>query len=174
MSNSTNKKSPSESEPNVPIENKIDGLKFVSQTHRAQFDGRRNYEYKIVFAVLSFYISTLAIIYGGQIVFPSYLNYKLIFPLIFLCLAVGTAIFLGYLHFANNINKTFAENAENTINDLFMNKNPSEPSLFKLDNTTYWISWRPIKGKKGKWAWFWQVLALFVFSITASILIILK
>lgn len=35
---------------------KIEGLKHYSQIHRSQMDGRRTYEYRVLFATLTFYV----------------------------------------------------------------------------------------------------------------------
>ena len=160
----------------MDLNNKLESLKFISRTHRSQFDERRRYEWKVVFTLLTFYVLSVAAIYGGNVTVPEGWLFELIVWIFFLGLLVVTAIFLASVHMANGKNKSFAENAESAIDTLLGDETQTTPSLFSLENSKYWISWGGLfkRGKRGKWAWLWQVVTLSIFSITAATLLTLK
>lgn len=152
---------------------KFECLMFISQIHRSQFDERRRYEFKILFTSLSFYVFSVAAIYGGKITLPIDLRLKLMVWIMFIAIAGVTSIFLANVHMANHKNKRFAEKAENAIAELSEVKEFT--SLFSASNN-YWVSWGSLfkRGIRGRWAWFWEVVTLFSFSIASAMLVTLK
>lgn len=180
----------------LEIKEKLEYLKFLSQTHRSVFDERRRYEWKIFFTVLSLYVLTVAAVYGGTITISKVLFIVLIW-LIFIFLAVITAIFLGFIHMANSKNKIAAEKSENYIALIIEDKDPTKiltntdktkPSLFSFDdNNISWTKWnnlfKPDKSEKilserlfegGRWAWFLQSLILIFAAIASAIMLTVK
>jgi len=51
---------------------RYDELRFVSETHRAQFNERRKFEWRIVFAILTFYGGSVLAIHQYNIEFPNW------------------------------------------------------------------------------------------------------
>ncbi len=153
---------------------RLDYLKFISQTHRSQFDERRKYEWRIVFTTLSFYVLCIATVYGGKVTLPSGLFFKVAVWVIFLALAILVSTFLSSLHTANNINKTFAERAENAIADVLNGKTIKQ--LFLFSPVEFKVSWRDLFNDdiSGIWAWRWQVIILLFFAVVSATLLTIK
>jgi len=150
---------------------KLEGLKFLTQTHRSEFDERRKYEWKIIFTLLTFYIISIATKYGGNIHLPTDNKFLSIVWSGFLALAIITSIFLGYIHMANNKNKTIAENAEEAIGMLINEIPILGMSLFSFEEKKYWTSWKKIfEQKSGRWSWVTQTITLIAFSIISAYL----
>jgi hypothetical protein len=150
----------------------MDGLKHISETHRDQFNKRREYEWKIIFTLLTFYIVSIATKYGGRVSLPTNCTFVSIVWSGFILLAIITSIFLGYIHMANNINKTIAENAEIAIgaliNEIFLKQ---EISLFSFEEKKYWTKWKNFFTKEGgRWSWITQTITLILFSIISAYL----
>lgn len=148
---------------------KLDGLKHISQTHRSQLDERRKYEWKIFLASASFYVLSVAAVYKDEIKLQG--NYIGIFIIyfVFLVQAIVTVLFLGHIHIANNKNKILAENAEKEIAVLIGHK---------LDAKTnnYWDSSNKFLSRKatGRGVFFCQAVMIFIFAITSAIVITLR
>lgn len=159
----------------MELKDKIECLKFISQIHRSQFDERRRYEWKIVFTSLSFYVLCVAAVFGGEVTLPSSWPFKLAIWIMFLALAVIVATFLASLHTANNVNKGFAENAENAIAAILEGEGPTSSPLFHVPENSC-VSWRCFfkSGIRGIWAWRWQVVTLLFFAIASAMLLTLK
>lgn len=159
----------------MEVKHKLECLKFISQVHRSQFDERRRHEWKIVFTLLTFYVFIVATIYGRRDPLPSD-DLKLAVWIIFPVLAVLTTIFLAKVHMANGKNKTFAEKAENAIEELLKGDEPKSLALFCLKDSKNWVSWRGLfkSGKQGRWGWVGQVVMLFAFSIFLAVLLTLS
>ena len=152
------------------LNHKLECLKFISQVHRSQFNERRKYEWKIVLTTLSFYVFCVAAVYGGNFTLPNSWIFKGAVWIIFIPLAAIASGFLRLLHRANNLNKIFAERAENAIADILGNK-----TLFSCpDNYRVFQSSLFKKDIGGMWAWCWQTAMLFFFAIVSVILLTLK
>jgi len=158
----------------MELKDRLEALKFISQVHRSQFNERRRYEWKIVFTSLTFYVLCVAATYGGWVSIPSNWEFKLGIWIMFLALAVAVATFLSSLHTANNMNKTFAQRAEDAIADMLDGKERETLSLFSNPNIR--VSWDTLLKRNigGMWAWRWQVLTLLVFAITSALFLTLK
>jgi hypothetical protein len=100
------------------LNDKIDGLKFISQVRRSEFNERRVYELKIVFTSLTFYVLCVAAKYNGGVKLPNDYLFKFVVLALFLLLARIISAFLCDIHIANYKNKTFAQYAENDINKM--------------------------------------------------------
>ena len=141
---------------------KTDLLKFMSETHRREFNERRRHEIKIVLTVLTFYVL------AGSSRFTEYFpdNLSHVFKVAiwhsFILLAIVSSVFLWFVHNANNTNKTIAERSENAI-----------IGLMKNENITIDVYKKPFKGEGTvKWAnWLWETIIFTLFALgSASIL----
>ena len=159
----------------MDLKDRFECLKFISQVHRSQFNERRRYEWKIVFTSLSFYALCVAAVFGGKVTLPTSWQFKLVIWIMFLVLAVVIATFLASLHTANNMNKSFAENAENAIADILEGKDPTTLPLLSPPKNCR-VSWGSLfKSEiRGIWAWRWQVVTLLFFAIASAMLLTLK
>ncbi|MCJ7645903.1 hypothetical protein MUO65_03225 [bacterium] len=161
---------------NMEPKDKLESLKFIAQAHRSEFQERRKHEWKIFFSASGLYIISVATIYGGKVELVDNSKFEMIIWMLFPFLAVVTTIFLGYIHMANNKNKTFAENAERYIIDLSEGKQLDKLPVFS-ENTGYWVSWGTFfkaSRNSGRWSLIWQGVTLLVFSVISAILITLK
>jgi hypothetical protein len=151
----------------MELKDKLDCLKYISQIHRSQFDERRKIEFKILFSTLSFYILSVAAIYGGKVQLPS--NWMFIFAIwvVLSGVAVITVIYLLSIHKACNMNKTFAENAEHAIDDLIQGNEPTTLPLFSTKNSQYWVGKGDFcKKEAGRAAWIWETITvIFLLSL---------
>jgi len=157
---------------------KLESLKFISKTHRTEFNERRKHEWRIFFSALALYVFSVIAIYGGKIELPSNSIVRVIIWIIFPFVAVATTIFLAYIHMANNINKTFAERAEHNIDDLLQSKEMSKLPVFSDKKSEgYWVDRKTFftdKRNSGRWSLIWQGATLLLFSIISAFLIALK
>ena len=157
VANSTKK------EISMKLDKKLSMLKFLSQTHRNEFNERRKYEWKILFAVLTFYVLAVAAVCKEEFKVVSVLSehpgWKTIFGVVgtfvFLLLAFVTSCFLFGLHKANDSNKQIAHTVEGIVGSL-LQVDMQVPS--------------PLVDK----VFVYQTITLFIFAVTASALVILK
>lgn len=158
----------------LDLKDKLKALKFIAQQHRAQFDERRRYEWKVVFTSFTFYVLCVTGIYGGMVTLPSGREFKLGIFIMFLSLATIDSIFLASLHKSNNTNKTFAERAENAIVKILNSDDAENLSIFSP--IEYRISFISLfkSNLRGIWAWRWQVITLLFFAIASATLLVLK
>lgn len=148
---------------------KLDGLKHISQIQRAQLDERRKCEWKIFLASISFYVLSVAAVYKGQInLQDNYISLFIIY-FVFLAQAIVTILFLAHVHIANNKNKGLAEDAEKEIAELIGYD-------IKAGSNNYWDSCKKFLNRKatGRGVFFCQVVMIFIFAITSAIVITLK
>lgn len=173
----------------LKIMDELECLKFISQTHRSLLVERSKHEWKIVLTSLTFYVLSVAGVYGGKITLPCiqesgflvFVILRLIILVAFPGSAISIAMYLGYMHISNNKNKTFAENAENAIRDLLEGKTPRTFDVFCLKESRHWVSWGSFWGKnpdgtekRGRWGWIGQVVIMFSFACAAALFILLK
>jgi len=144
----------------------LDSLKFLSHTHRSEFNERRKYEWKILFAVLTFYALTVAAICREDLkimeVLRTHPDLRWVLGLIvfamFLLVAILSSLFIRGVHRANDLNKEIAKQTERKIDEL--------GSLGIIPADTL----RPL----AKWAPFYQILILFLFAVCAGFLVIIR
>jgi hypothetical protein len=144
---------------------KLDALKYLSETHRKEFHERRKYEWKLLFTVLAFYVfvviailkeefKILSIIEGNSIVTTISVYFVFI---LFLSLAFIASKFIYGIHLANEINKSIAEKAENTMESLGVPAVKSEK--------------RGILNQKAR---VYQILIVWIFAVTALLVVLIR
>ena len=161
---------------------KLDGLKYLSQIHRQQFDERRKYEWKTFFTCVTIFV----LLGAAQLKMEIFvwndpcIRLALVFAVLFII--VICICFLISVTRANRINKTFAKNAENLIEDMLMEKPKLIFDIFgrKVEqNEQRYEENNPAKKKKwsffksGIWALVYQIAILIVIGI-ATILILIS
>ena len=97
---------------------KFEMLQFLSQTHRALHEKRQQYEWRIIFTVLSFYVLSVAAVFNKNNSQPDFELFNAAVWFLFLCLATFSAGFLWCIHRANARKKSFAEKAEQGVREL--------------------------------------------------------
>ena len=98
-------------------ERKLDALKFFSQTHRSLHDQRRKSETQAFFTTLTFFALLGATRFTGKAALPTPLPASLLIGLwtLITVTAVVSALYLHGIHGANQVNKEFAQRAEDQI-----------------------------------------------------------
>lgn len=148
----------------------ISALQFVSTTQRDAFDGRRRYEWRILFAVLSFDVLTV----GAKMKLNLDLSEQSFFIwYAYIGLAVISSIFLSFIHRAHHWNKCIAHRAEKAIVDILKGGQPSAENLelYSKPGPFFCIGAFLNPGKSGAWAWFWQTVILLMFAIASAFLL---
>lgn len=135
---------------------KIEILKWISQIHRGQFDERRHYEWRIIFAVLGIYSSLiLGELTSNTSISETNSYYLIMFGIGGLFLI--TAIYLNKINVANRKNKKFAEIAED--------------HLLALSGEDFKEALTIDEGGEGTWSYWWQVAMILVFAIITGIIL---
>jgi hypothetical protein len=145
-------------------------LQFISSTQRDAFHDRRSYEWKILFAVLSFDVLTA----GAKLKLDLDLSrLTILIWIAYLGLAIISSIFLRFVHQAHHWNKTFAHRAEDAILNILKEQQPSSEQLELYLDPEPFFSKRAFfnVGKGGAWAWFWQTVILTMFAIASAFLV---
>lgn len=148
---------------------RLDGLKHISQTHRSQFDERRRMEWKLVFAVIAFFLGIITTNLSDKIISGNdsfLINQELHFNLviIFFVIVALSIIYLLCIHSANYKNKKIAEDAENAISDIV---NGEEDINFNMPcERTFWEKIKDLKYGLN-WSWFFQMMILFFICLVA-------
>ncbi len=141
---------------------KIEILKFLSQTHRAQFDRRREYEWKTLFSTLGVFGLSAATKLTGRVDIPDSCGFKILVWVIFIFLAVISSVYLYNIHIANQINKHFAEIAEGALIRI-----SNFPDLVKAQS----------KAEKSRspnfWSITWQLVTILSFALAAAYVVTL-
>ena len=121
---------------------KIDGLLQLAKIHRGLFDERRRTEWKLVFAILAFYLGLITTKItsrlGGNsadVGIPIYL-----IGAIFLLIATGGILYLKEIHKANHKNKSFAKNAEDAVVSIIKGNTPNL-EIFTYAGKNIWKDW---------------------------------
>ena len=134
----------------------FDALKFLSETHRLLHEKRQKYEWKIIFASLTFFVASVVAVYSQKIYLPEAKLIKALIWVLFLSFAFVTACFLRSIHTANARNKSFAEDAERNIKAM-VNQQSIEKLTFSMD-----------RFRKTYWAFYWQAFLIAVLAIVAA------
>ena len=111
---------------------KIDALKFLSETHRSQFNERRKYEWNIIFTTLTFYVLCVPAVFAIPIhlLGALFAITSVVILIVFIILDWTIINFLQNLHTANNINKEIAQIAEDKILELIA-KDRTDEDIFQ-------------------------------------------
>jgi len=139
--------------------NQIEILRSISVIHRNQFDKRRDYEWRVIFATLGIFTASAAAKLTGQVTLSTYICFRIIVWIVFFILTFIASIYLYFIHQANKINRGFAEVAEN----LLMHLSGNGDDFLREREKFMHVFW--------DWSLTWQVLTLFLFSIVCSFLI---
>lgn len=144
-------------EPNKDI---LEGLKYLSETNRKLHEIRQKYEWRIVFAVLTFYILAMAALLGlnqsgaeTTKLFTHILDSRIYLYVGFFIISIislASILLLLNIHRANDKNKKIAENAEKEIANYL---NVKDRIYFKVD----------LKKRK-LWAPIWQSTIIIIFA----------
>lgn len=134
----------------------FDALKYLSETHRLLHEKRQKYEWKIIFAVLTFFVATVGAVYSQKVYLPEGGLIKGIIWILLLSFALVTVGFLRSIHTANGRNKSFAEDVERQIMAL-ANKQPVSDVAFSMK-----------KFRKTYWAFYWQDFLTILLAVAAA------
>ncbi len=140
----------------------IDILKTVSSIHRSQFDQRRSYEWRVIFAVLGVYAASVSAGFIGPKALPQTTTFRWLVWLLFLVLAAISSVYLYFLHKANQVNKRFAQAAEDALMDLSREKRFVQARQ-QIPRAVRW-----------DWSLTWQVVTLLLFAVASSVLLTLR
>jgi hypothetical protein len=142
---------------------RADCLIELAKIHRDQFSDRRKVEWKVIFGSLTFFALLCAAKYNKDVNLPpKCFSPFLVLPVLFLfwLLVLG---FLADLHKRNNLNKTFAKNAEDGVDQLLRGSSLSIKTVFEPDK-----EWKVSR----EWAFVYQVVFFTVVAIVAGALLI--
>ena len=144
----------------------IDFCRFVSRTNRNAFQERKKHEWRIVFSVLTFYVSVAALKVTKGVALPN----TLWLWVVHLALALATIVFLKFIHTANNTDKNIAHNAEHGIQEMLNTGQADALALFNVDRSLF--PWRGLiaPGEGGLWSWFWKAILILIFAIVSAAL----
>ncbi len=135
---------------------KFEALKYLSETHRSLHNKRQQYEWKIIFAVITFFVTTVGAVYSRKVSLPETGPIKFIVWIVYLSFGIATVCFLRSIHTANGRNKSFAESVEKQIIQLVNNKTVSDVSF-------------SMRGfRKTYWAFYWQASLTILLAIAAA------
>ena len=138
-------------------ERKLDALKFFSQTHRILHDQRRKSETQAFFTTLTFFALVGAVRFTGKVALPTPLPEALFISIWILVTvtAAVSALYLYGIHGANQVNKEFAQRAEEQI-------------LRILKDNGAEITDPPGAGKAHAITRIWQIVMIVVFAAAAG------
>ncbi len=139
--------------------NAVESLKFLSETHRALHAKRQQYEWRILFTILTFYVLSVAAVFSPKANIPDQLWFSITIWCVFILLSIISSSFLWCVHKANAKNKSYAEEAER--------------KLIEIMNTNVEIIFEPpgSEARKTRWAFAWQISTLFLVATAAATLI---
>ena len=141
---------------------KLDSLKFLSQTHRNLFENRIKRTWRYVLSTLTFYVLSVGAKFSTtKVDLP--LNsclFKVLIWVIFLGLACFAAFSLWREGQADDFNRDLAEKAENEIIKII--ENGGKDSMLPDES----------KNKHpNQFHWLWQVAIIFFFGFFSAVLI---
>jgi len=148
---------------------KLDGLKHLSQIHRSQLDERRKYEWKIFLASISLYVLSVAAVYKDNVTLPNNCIFMKIIFIVFSFQAIFTIIFLSHVYRANKKNKIIAENAEIALADLI-----GKARVFSICNNYDSDDNSSNRKSSDIWVVICQTIMIIIFAFTAYLLINIK
>jgi len=134
----------------------LESLKFISETHRSLHAKRQQYEWRIIFTVLSFYVLSVAAIFSKNTSTPDSQWFKLTVWIVFIILSLISSGFLWYVHNANAKNKYYAEEAERKLIEYM---NTKKESILDFSTTDARVT---------MWAFIWQTSTLLLSAIAAA------
>ena len=93
----------------------LDALRYLSETHRSLHERRQRYEWRIIFTVITFFVTSVGAVYSEKVRLPKGWVITAMIWVLFLAFAFVTVGFLHFIHTANGRNKSFAEDVETQI-----------------------------------------------------------
>ena len=138
------------------LDETLETLRFLSRTHRSIQENRIKSEVHGFFTTLTFYALLSASKFSSQITLPTDKLFKVLTWILLLAVACISSAYLCVLHKGSNVNRTIAENAENTLAELV-----GHGGVIPVG----------IRGKhpvKTKW---WQLVMIFVFALASGFII---
>jgi hypothetical protein len=154
----------------MDIEKQLAAWRDLAKAHRKEFNARRSVEWKVLFAALSVYIASAGAVFSPNYHFPSSVVALLVILFMYISIGCVTAIYLAYIHMANNKNKSVAENSEDNMVRILNGENP-QCDVFRFDK--HWVSWKTFQDASvgSKWGWIWQTLTLLCFALACSVIV---
>lgn len=146
----------------------LDGLKHISKIHRSQFDERRKTEWKLVFAIIAFYFGIITTNISNNFLTDNtnpVINHSLQTTIfyVFFIITLLSILYLLFIHKANFINKSIAEDAEENIEIII---NGGKEINFKMPEKEKSFFEKILNLKYGcNWSWFFQSAILFSLCI---------
>lgn len=143
-----------------------EGYKFLSETHRGLMDKRQKYEWKFIYAILTFCVLAVYAFYKDTSLSSISPYWIILIEAFFVVLAVISWYYLLETHIANEKNKEIAEYNEKNIHYLMHKK--AEKIEYKeikeiIDNA-----------RIARWAFRCQIIAIILFVTVSGILIAFK
>ena len=154
----------------LPSEDEIlQSLRFIVETHRAEFYRRREYQWKGIIAGLSF----CALVIASRINKDTSAIILSINPLMISislgALWVAGTVFLGFGHVANAFNKEIAHRAEHAIQNCINGEEYKPINLYEKKSNKRSLMEALRIGGGGYWGWLCESLLIFVFGFAATI-----
>ena len=128
-------------------EQTLDALKFLSVTHRGLHEQRRHAESQAFFTTLTLFALIAAASFHKDVVLPAEHTgiFLALLWLFIVLVAVFSIVYLTGLHKANQVNKDFAQTAEDRIQEKLRQTGlaiPKPKGAAKPQAITQW--WQPI------------------------------
>jgi len=147
----------------VEITNRVDGLKFLAQTHRSIHEERIKRELTVVITTLTFYLVSISLKWSSTIKLPvDHSVFRLCLWGGFLLLAFFVFVYMWGSGRANDFNQTMAEVTEDTLMETL--------NLSVFEETEKRMNEKPNKKKhrtrggfhpnQFRWAWLAGVVSL--------------
>ena len=157
------------------IDKAMDFCKFISQTHRTLFENRKSHEWRIFLSVMTFYSLTILYKLRND-------NFEIngsfwACLIAYLVLNVISIVFFSLMHRANNINKSYAHNAEQAMQRLINEEENQSLSLFRdnYEETNSCFCKNIFSSLKAGSGGYWDVLikssVIILFSIASLIVL---
>ena len=156
-------------------EKRIEYCKFISSTFRASFNERRKHEFKILFTVLTFYVlsasAAITIIDKPSQAFLGTLL-DIIVYVVFMGLAAAAIAELYNVHIANDMDKTFSENAEEYIAAAIEGRDLPAIKIFRYGDRDSLEYTRVRHSKTFRLSfWIWHSIIILIFAFTTAFFI---
>ena len=144
---------------------KLESLRFISQTQREAAKNRVVTEWKVVFTALTFFVLCAAAkCRPGFSVHASLTGLAwILFPV----LAALTSAYLTVVHASNRRNKKIAHAAERAVEAILNGEDPEIELHTPSERWWTWSRWSG-DGKGGRWTWLWQTIMLLVFAVASA------
>ena len=147
MNHQTATKERTMSKTQLNSEQKLDALKFISQTQRYLHEQRQKHELKAFFTTTTLFVLIAAARYSSKGIIPTPLpmHLAIIIPVILGLIAFVSTLYLNGIHKANLINKGFAHKAEDHIREILKENGKEIPAPEDAEKQQAITSmWQPV------------------------------